>query len=60
MLRKTFGILVIAALLAAPLSCSPIQEPWVRSGDHLQKERARSSEQQLELRGRMKTTQVDR
>ena len=60
MLSKTLGILIIAAFLAAPLNCSPIQEPWVRSGDHLQKERARSFDQQTELRNRLATSQVDR
>jgi hypothetical protein len=60
MSSKIFSILIIAAALAALLNCSPIQEPWVRSGDHLQNERMRSSDQQTELRNRMATSQIDR
>lgn len=50
--------LVLTVVGAA--GCARIHEPWVGSDEQWSQERARSSDQQVELRSRLANTQVDR
>ena len=53
--------LALAGLgLLLGIGCDPIQEPWLRSPDQLEAERARPPEAQVALQHRLRAVQTDR
>lgn len=54
-------LLVLAGLgLLLGIGCDPIREPWLRSPDQLEAERARPPEAQVALQHRLRAVQTDR
>jgi hypothetical protein len=59
--RVRFAMLALAGLGLLPgIGCDPIHEPWLRSPDQLQAERARPEEAQVSLQHRLRAVQTDR
>ena len=55
-----YGVLLTVGMAALVSSCSRVQEPWIPSDSYLKQERARSSEQQQQLRERAIYNMIDR
>ncbi len=61
MIKRTITSLVLlAAVLVLATGCQQIREPWVREGNQLEQERARSDAARQELRHRLLWVQTDR
>lgn len=61
MIKQTVTFLVLlAAVLLLATGCQQIREPWVREGNRLEQERARSDVTRQELRHRLLWVQTDR
>ncbi len=58
-MRAVVWISLVLTLVGA-VGCARVHEPWVSSKGQWSQERARSPDQQVELRSRLANTQVDR
>jgi hypothetical protein len=61
MIKHTgISLVLLAAVLVLATGCQQIREPWVREGNRLEQERARSDATRQELRHRLLWVQTDR
>jgi hypothetical protein len=61
MIKHTIlSLVLLAAIVVLATGCQRISEPWVREGNRLERERARSDAVRQELRHRLLWVQTDR
>jgi hypothetical protein len=61
MIKHTgISLVLLAVVLVLVTGCQQIREPWVREGNRLEQERARTDAERQELRYRLLWVQTDR